>query len=68
LGALVSATEQDDDFLALLDEIEPAARTVGNTRLADAFADWLHIAKIANFHAASARNYFAFGRYGPEVR
>jgi hypothetical protein len=68
LGALVSATEQDDDFLALLDEIESVARTVGNTRLADAFADRLHITKIANFHTANARNYSHSGVIVPEVR
>ena len=56
LGSLVAAAQHDDQHSAALHEVEPVARAVIDPRFRNAFANRLHIAEIAQFEPAEARN------------
>jgi len=47
LRSLVSTAEQDDHHARTLDDIDPVARSVIDAYLADAVADMLDVAEIA---------------------
>ena len=47
LGPLTSRGKQDDQFKALLNEIDPIPRSVIETHFRNAFADRFHITRIS---------------------
>jgi hypothetical protein len=48
LRAFVTASKQNDDRLAASDKVHAISRSVVDAHLRNAFANWLHIAGIAD--------------------
>jgi len=55
LRALVATAEQDDQFVAATDEIDPIAWSVVNAHLTDAITDWRNVAGVAKLQPIDAR-------------